>query len=200
MFLLNYKSKKIIMKNENHDFNEPIEKTSVDIARLVLQNFTENFDIFIFENTKEETGEEKNANQEHMTDFGIKVLAYMATTDIPADYATYGIDKIIAALNAVKNYVDGSLRQAEDELMSRTLGAKSPVTNTYARDTATLGQLMLALKTARDLTGNKPEDYFIPKMAPVATPEVPVDSTETPVVPETPELSTETPVISETLE
>ncbi len=68
--------------------------------------------------------------------------------------------------------------------MSRLLGAKSPVTHTYAQDVATLGDVMLTLNKVRAETGNKPEDYFIPRKVPVI--EAPKD-----------ELSTETSVVDE---
>lgn len=168
-----------------HDFKAPIEKTSVGLAQVILQNYIENLEYFVYEDNEESRKPEYVANIEEKTiDFAIRCMALMATTDIPADYATYPIDKIIAGLQALKIFIDGSLRQNADELLARTIGARSPVTNTYAKDCATMGELMLALKRVREETGNNDADYFIPK--PTPEPEV------------TPELSpTETPIHGE---
>lgn len=160
------------MEQTQHDFKAPIEKTSVDLARVILQEVSENFDLFVFEDKKDDSPEAKAKEQEIVektTDIAIKIMSIMSTTDIPADYATYSIDKLAAALMGLKRFIEGSIRQQEDELLARTLGAKSPVTNTYARDVATLGDLMLALNMARQNTGNKPEDYFLPKRKELST-------------------------------
>jgi len=87
----------------------------------------------------------------------------MSATDIPADYATRSLDKLIQVLTNVKNYIDGTVVKYDDEILSRLFGAKSPVTGTYMRDVATLGAIMLALEKTRKDTGGKLEDYFIIK-------------------------------------
>jgi|SRR6187551_351945 len=149
-------------ENQKHDYKTPIEKTSVENARIILQNFMENFDVFVYPD-RELTPEETAAIDEKATDFSISVLSLISATDIPADYASYALDKIMAGMSGIKRYIDGSIRQMNDEILSRTLEAKNPETNTYAKDCATLGQMMLKLKEVRDSQGNKPEDYFIPK-------------------------------------
>lgn len=158
------------MENKKeHDFKGPIEKTSVGLAKVVLDKYIENFDLFVFEDIKDDSPEAKLKEREIVektTDIAIEIMGIMATTDIPADYATYCIDKLMAGLSAMKRFIDGSIRQQEDELMARTLGAKSPVTNTYAKDVATMGELMLALKKARENTGNNLDDYFITSKKP----------------------------------
>lgn len=165
-----------MQQHKEHDFKPAIEKTSVELARVILKNFMDNFELFVYEDNEATKDPAYEANiVEKTTDFGIHTMALMATTDIPADYATYGIDKIMAGLQALKSFIDGSLRQNADEIMARTLGAKSPSTNTYAKDCATLGDVMLALKAARDATGNNPDDYFIKKLS---TPEVEIPKTE----------------------
>ncbi len=169
--------------NTQHDFKPAIEKTSTELARIILQNYNDNVKLFVYEDNAETRSPEYVANIEEQTiDFGIRTMALMAATDIPADYATYGIDKIIAGFTALKAFIDGSLRQNRDEILSRTVGAKSPETNTYAYDCATLGDVMVALKKIRDEQGNNPDDYFIKKAAPetaeLSTPEVDVPKTE----------------------
>lgn len=174
--------------NKEHDFKPAIEKTTVEIAKTILQNYVDNIDLFVFEDSSETNTDAFNADLvEKTTDFGIRTMAYMATTDIPADYATYSIDKIIAGLETLKAFVDGSLRQNVSEILARTVGAKSPVTNTYAKDCATLGEVMMALKKAREVTGNNPDDYFIKKPAPVAEVATPELSTPDVAVPTTTE-------------
>jgi len=151
------------MKKEEkkvHDFKEPIEKTSVVLAKIVLDSLSENFNSFVYEDI-DITPEQERALIEKTTDVSIEILSKMATSDIPADYATLSIDKLIAALQAMKMYVDGTVRQMENEILSRSLGAKSPVTNTYAKDCASLGEVMLLLTKVREETGNNPDDYFV---------------------------------------
>ncbi len=148
------------MTENTFDFKAPIEKTATALARVVLTNLAENFDTFVYEDI--DTSEEQKANlAERGTDFSINLLSLMSATDIPADYATYPIDKLIAALAAVKTYIDGTVRQMHDEILSRELGAKSPVTNTFARDCATLGDVMLTLDKTRKTTDG---EYFISKL------------------------------------
>lgn len=151
-----------------HDFKKPIEETSVSMAKVILNNMIENFDTFVYEDI-DMTPEQNALLAEKGADFGIEIMKLMSATDIPADYATYSIDKLIAGLSAVKNYVDGTIRQMHDEIMARSLGAKSPVTNTYAKDCATLGDVMMLLKKVREETGNIPSDYFIEKKPEIST-------------------------------
>ncbi len=141
----------------NYDFKAPIEQTSTELAKLILDNLVENFDTFVYPDV-DLTDEQKADVAEKATDFSIDILAKMSTTDIPADYVGYPIDKIIAALSAIKTYLEGTVRQMHDEILSRELGRKSPVTNTFARDCATLGDVYLKLKDSRDTTDG---DYFI---------------------------------------
>jgi len=143
--------------DNNFDFKTPIEKTSTKLAKVVLDDLVENFDTFVYEDI-DLTDEQKEIIAEKATDFSIDVMAKMSTTDIPADYIGYPIDKLIAALSAIKTYLEGTVRQMHDEILSRELGHKSPVTGTFARDCATLGDVYLKLKNSRD---NTEGEYFI---------------------------------------
>jgi len=142
-----------------HDFKAPIEKTATALAKVIIGNFSENLDTFVYEDL-DLTEEQKNSLAEKGADFGIELLSLMSTTDIPADYIGYPIDKLIAGLSAVKTYIEGTVRQMHDEILSRELGAKSPVTGTFARDCASLGDVMMTLKKSRD---NSDGEYFIEK-------------------------------------
>lgn len=156
--MLNLKNTLNNMEKE-YDFKTPIEKTATELAKVVIDNLVENFDTFVYADI-DVTDEQKAALEEKGTDFGIKLLGVMSATSIPADYIGYPIDKVIAALAAVKTYIEGTVRQMHDEILSRELGAKSPVTGTFARDCATLGDVMLTLTRVRETTDG---DYFIPK-------------------------------------
>lgn len=144
---------------KEHDFKGPIEKTSTPLARTILVNFLENFDTFVYEDI-DVTDEDKAVKAEKGADFGIELLKVMSATDIPADYIGYPIDKLIAGLAAIKTYIEGTVRQMHDEILSRELGAKSPITDTFARDCATLGNVMVALDKVRKNTDGA---YFIEK-------------------------------------
>lgn len=147
------------MENKEHDFKGPIEKTSVVLAKVVLEKLLENFDTFVYEDI-DLSDEQKSYLDEKGTDFGIETLQLMSVTDIPADYIGYPIDKLIASLAAIKTYIEGTVRQMHDEILSRELGAKSPITGTFARDCASLGDVMMTLKKSRD---NSDGEYFITK-------------------------------------
>lgn len=148
------------MADTKHDFKDPIEKTSTELAKVVLQQMLANVDKLIYP-YKEFTDEEEKQHDEETTDFAIKITQLIGATDLPGDYASYPIDKIQTFLNVLKNYVDGTVRQVKDEIMSRTLGVKSPRTDTYAQDVATMADLMMTLNAVREKTGNNPDDYFI---------------------------------------
>ncbi len=145
------------MDNTEFDFKTPIEKTATSLARLVLEDLLESIDSFVYEDL-DLTDEQKADLAEKGTDFSISIMAKMSATDLPADYVGYPIDKLIAALSAIKTYLEGTVRQMHDEILSRNLGHKSPVTGTFARDCATLGDVYLTLKDARE---NTEGEYFI---------------------------------------
>lgn len=145
------------MANPEFDFKEPIEKTSTVLAKVVLDKLVEGFDIFIYEDI-EMSDEKKKELVEKGTDFSINLMSLMTETDIPADYATYSIDKVIAALKSMKDYIDGTVRQMNDEILSRRLGAKSPRTDTFARDCATLADVFIAVDKSRKESDG---EYFI---------------------------------------
>lgn len=149
-------------KARAHDWLTPIEDTSVQLAQIVLNKLSESFEELVYPNVGL-SEEDKKYREEVGTDFSISILRIMATTDIPADYATRGIDKLIEALQNVKNYIEGTIIKYDDEILSRYFGEKSPVTGTYMRDVATLGTIMLKLDKIRQETGGKDEDYFIIK-------------------------------------
>ena len=148
--------------NPTYDFQEPVEETATNLSKIILQRFVDNKEDLVFKMTGR-TPEMDAELTEKATDFAIGIAQLVATTDLPADYATYPIEKLITMLTMTKNYIDGSIRQIEDEYVSRSYGVKSPKTDKYARDCITLGELYLRLEDVREKTGGNPDDYFLPK-------------------------------------
>jgi len=147
-------------QNTKFDFNGPIEKTSTGLAKIVLDKINENKELIIY-NAGDRSPEEKKKSDEAFLNMAISIVEIFATTDIPADYVGLPIDKAMVVLSALKQYLEGTVRSSEDEILSRLYGKKSPKSNTFAKDVVTLGEMMLKLSDVRKETGDKPEDYFI---------------------------------------
>lgn len=152
------------MEENKYDFNAPIEITSTGLAKLILERFNDSKEDLIYR-LDTQTPEEKKVAEEKATDFAIGIMQAIAATDLPADYAALPIEKLIAILSVLKNYINGSARQAEDEFLSRTYGVKHPVTGKYRKDLITLGALMMKVDEARKATGDNPDDFFNPPQA-----------------------------------
>lgn len=146
--------------NPNYDFNAPIEKTSTEIAKFIISKLDEAKEFVIVENVDKLEPIAKAAFFEKSTDLSIEISKYMATTDIPADYATKSIDKVIVVLETLKAFIAGTINQYKDEMMARYLGAKSPKSGKYAAECATLGEVILKLEAIREEQGGNKYDYF----------------------------------------
>lgn len=149
-----------IKKDPNHDFNAPIEKTAVEIAKFIISKMDEAKEFVIVESYEKLEPIKQAAFAEKSTDLSIEITKYMATTDIPADYATKPIDKVIIFLESLKAFIQGGINQNKDELMSRYMEVRSPKTGKYASDCATFGDLLLKLDTLRNEQGGNKYDYF----------------------------------------
>ena len=161
----------------NYDFNGPIEKTSAALAKAILKRMIDGLDYLIVENNRNEDPAVLAANIEKATDFGINVFKDISSSDLPYDYATFPIEKILNALENLKKYIGGSVSQTENELVSRTLATRSPKTGLYRKEVASVGQLLLALNKVQAEQGSNPDDYFDnPKVAPAPVADVPVES------------------------
>lgn len=147
-------------KKEEYDYNAPIEKTSVEIAKMILVKVDEVKDFVIIENFAKADPVTKAAFAEKSTDMCIDVMREIAKTDIPYPYATRGIDKIIYILQTMKSYIDGSANQNLDEFTARNLGTRDPETNKFSKEDCTFGELMLKLDEARKATGDDKYDYL----------------------------------------
>lgn len=145
-------------EKKEHDYRGPIEKTTVELARTVVSELNSNFEDLIF-NMVEASEEDLKKKEEKAVDFGIHIMKIMAATDIPADYATHCIERIGAFLQSLQQYIDGSLRQNNDEIMSRFLGVKSHE-GKYRKELATVGDIVRKLDEVRQATGGKNEEYF----------------------------------------
>lgn len=167
------------------EYSKSIHNKSTEIGRELLTFLLADKETFIPSVT--ETVEEKAALQEKTLDAANKVMAFMATQDIPARYATMGIEKVIDALTGLKSFVDGTLNIYEDEYLSRMFGIKNE-DGKFRRDSATIGDIVLKLEEARQATGNNKADFFnevAPQMptapASVAPTTIPGESSESSV-------------------
>jgi len=148
--------------DKKHDFNEPIEITATGLAKIVIEKLNDNKDVVLYEMGKKRTKEEQKKIDEAFLDMAISLVQTFSVTDLPADYAGLPVDKAIAILTVLKNYIEGTIRKTEDELLSRIYGARSPRTGTFAKDVVTIGQMMTKLQEVKIATGNKDEDYCLP--------------------------------------
>lgn len=151
------------------EYSKSIHNKSSEIGRALLPFLLADKEIFVPDVM--DTLEEKAALQEKTLDAANKVMAFMATQDIPARYATMGIEKLIDALTGLKSFVDGTLNIYEDEYMSRMFGIKNEE-GKYRRDSATIGDIVLKLEEARQATGNNKAEFFnevAPQMPDVPT-------------------------------
>lgn len=140
-----------------NEYSKTIHNKSSEIGRELISKILEKKDIFVPDVL--ETDADKLKAQEAALDFGNEIMQYLATKDLPARYATMGIDKLIDALTGLKSFVDGTLNMYEDEYMSRMFGVKNPE-GKYRRELATVGTIVLKLEEAKQATGNKREEFF----------------------------------------
>ncbi len=151
------------MIDPKHDFNAPIAKTTAEIAKVLIHELSSNADLLVID---AKTPEEEKLKDEQATDFAIRFMRIISSTDIPADYASYSIEKIQVILSQLKKYVDGMVDQTKREILSRYIGARSPRTGTFTYDVATLGEFMMALDRIRKETGNNDDDFFVKETLP----------------------------------
>lgn len=149
----------MIMETKKIDFNGPIEKTATGLAKVILDRLNENKEDLIYEMLNR-TDEVEKETEKKSVDFAIGIVQMIAATDLPADYIACPIDKLIAVLSALKIYLEGTVRQTQDEYLSRSYGVKNPETGKYRKELATVGDIMMKLEEARKATGGKPEEYF----------------------------------------
>lgn len=148
------------MENKDQDYDVPIDKTSAEIARMIISKFDELKDILIVDNFQKMDPIKQAEFSEKSTDFCIDVMNQIALTDIPFPYSTRGVDKIIQILQTLKSWIDGRVTQTRHEFASRTLGVKDPINGKYTEEQATLGHIMLKLEEVRNAQGNNKYDYF----------------------------------------
>lgn len=148
-------------KKKLDDYNAPIMKASTEIARIIVEQMLESFDLFM-DGYDEKTPEETEELRIKRVNFAINLIGMMAGTDIPADYASFPIQKVSLALDVIKDTIDSVLKSWTTETMSRIIGAKSPMDGGYNREWATLKEYMNAVMKIRSETGGE-ETYNVPK-------------------------------------
>jgi len=163
---------------KEYDYNGPIERTSVEIAKMILPKLDALKDYVIIENFAKADPVVQAAFSEKSTDMAIDIMKEIANTDIPFPYATRGIDKIIYILQTLKQYIDGSANQNLDEFTARMLGTRDPETNKFSKEDCTFGELMLKLSEARKSTGDDKYDYLARPEEPKAPEDAPATGVE----------------------
>lgn len=151
----------------NYDFNPSIEKTTVELAKDILNEMNARAEGLIFPISDKATPEEQRQRNIDFADFVTDVTKKIAVSDIPMDYVTYPLERLIATLSIVKTKISGKTREVEDELLSRFYGVRSPKTGRYARDCATFATVLTKLKQVQEETGNLDSDYHDTPEAPV---------------------------------
>lgn len=140
-----------------NEYSKNIHNQASEIGRELLEKLLANKEVIVPDVIDEQEGKAKL--QEETLDFGNEIVQYLATKDIPARYATMGIEKLIDALTGLKTFVDGTLTMYEDELLSRVLGVKND-DGKYRRENASVAQIVLKLEEIKQSTGNDRGDFF----------------------------------------
>ena len=164
-------------ETQQYDYNTPIENTTTEMAIMAIKKIAEVADTVLVPKIEAQTIEEKNAEALAFVKLAMDIFTGISASDLPYDYASKPIAKLKELLGNLEYHINGSIDQAENELLSRTLGVRSPATNKFRKEMATIPTLMLELDKARTATGGDINDFFnLPKEeAPdeiVPTPEV----------------------------
>lgn len=142
-----------------NEYSKKIHNQATDVAQELLILLADNRDKFIPMITDDESPDVIKAQDEWNADFAHKVIALLVSKECPADYATFGIDKIVDSLAGLKAFIDGTIRSYHDEYTSRSYGLKNEQ-GKYRRELITVGGLALKLNEVREQTGNNKEDFF----------------------------------------
>lgn len=153
------------------EYSKKIHLKSNDVARKLLSIIDENKELFISD-VLEPTPEEQKVIEEKTTDFAINVIKMLSAEDVKVNYATFPIDKIMASLSGLKQFIDGTMARHEDEYLSRSYGVKNEE-GKFRKEEITVGQLMLKLSEVQQATGNNKNDFYNE-----VAPEMPVDTKE----------------------
>lgn len=146
------------MKNPNHDFTPAIEATTISIAKQIIGALNQEPEKYIVK-LGEKTDAERLQENIDFSKFVIEVTKMIASTDIPLDYASYGVERIIATLTMVKNQIEGVVRTTEDQVLSGFYGVRNPKNGALARDCVTFAQAFDALNKMNEEKGYTQADY-----------------------------------------
>ncbi len=140
------------------EYSKQIHTKANLVGRKLIEKFNADKDILLNENI-DPTPEEQLVIDEKTTDFAISVMQLLAAEDVLANYATFSIDKIIASLTGLKQFVEGQLRVYEDEYLSRSYGVKNEE-GKFRKEAITIGQLMVKLDEIQKATGGNKNDFY----------------------------------------
>lgn len=144
MKLSNY-SKEIILKSN-------------EISREILQMICDNKEIFI-NDILEPTEEESVKKEEQITVLANDIVKMMAEKGVKANFASRSVENIIEGFTGLKAFVDGTLRNWEDEYVSRSFGIKNSE-GKFRREEITISDLLVKLNEIRESTGNNMYDFY----------------------------------------
>lgn len=139
------------LNQKEKDFTKEINEKSTGVAKAIMENILNNFHLFDGSNGDSEE-ELKKLDLERMN-YAIDLTALISQTDLPMDYSSYPMEKIIAGLNVVKFYLEQVQKSWEKEILSRVVGVKSPMDEKYDKEFATIKEVMNTLIKLRKETG-----------------------------------------------
>lgn len=145
---------------KKYDYNAEVNKTSVELAKMILTKLEAEKGFLIVEDDQKLDPIRRAAFIEKSTDTSIDILQEIAKSDIPHLYATRCIDKIEKVLGVLKQYIQGTINQNLDEIISRTLATRDVEKNVFVSGQSSVGNILLKLDEIRKATGNDPYDYY----------------------------------------
>ena len=141
-----------------NDYSKGIILKGNEVAREILKITAENADVFISDNL-EPTEAEKLEAETKITVMANNVVKMMAEKGIKAHFATRSVDSIIEGFEGLKQFVGGTIRNWEDEFVSRAYGVKNDE-GKFRREEITLAQFLVKLDEVREATGGNSSDFY----------------------------------------
>ena len=141
-----------------NDYSKGIILKGNEVAREVLRKVAENADIFISDNL-EPTDEERLELETKMAVLGNEIVKMMTEKGIKLHFATRSVESIVEGFDGLSKFVGGTIRNWEDEYISRAYGAKNPE-GKFRREEMLLGDFLIKLNEVREATGGNSSDFY----------------------------------------
>lgn len=139
------------------EYSNKIHELSEKLAVTVIEKMNSNKDSFVAKYDANDL--EKKQHVEKMADISHELMSEISNLNLPNNWATFGIEKIIEELNSIKTFINGTVTAYKDELLSRTVGVKNG-DGKYRIEDASIGEILIKLADIREKTGGKASDYF----------------------------------------